>query len=366
MQLLADAVDIRLNARDVRGRGECADHQRVHRSVPLQQARERGAVDASARVLGDAHHERRRLAPRQQVGVVLVRPDEHHGALRVRRALRERRKQAERTDQLVGGAGRAAAREEHHVGVAVGALHAAVGGARDRPARLLAEAGRLQAGRARGGVRVGQRGKHAIEHAPLDAAQRASVRRPVAVHGRPLAERRRHQRALANEPPPRRAERVGVWRISRAAVALTTADDDVSRGGRRDGAAGTAVGGPRARNVCGLRLGLNLRGRRRLPILLRVLCLRDRPSSGLQFRLGLRHHLRIGLEVGSGLRLLLVHHCTRLHLQLWHRVRRRRSRSSGRCRRLHRACGSVCGGRRWLVRGPGRHRGASRGAGGGC
>lgn len=58
-----------------------------------QRTAQRSHVQATSGILGDGHHECARLAPRQKVGVVLVRPHEHHGSLVLRCARRQRQVQ---------------------------------------------------------------------------------------------------------------------------------------------------------------------------------------------------------------------------------------------------------------------------------
>eukprot|EP00958_Prasinococcus_capsulatus_P025353 scaffold4262_cov328-Prasinococcus_capsulatus_cf.AAC.6 len=193
-----------------------------------QQLRQVGAVEAAVGRLAHGHHRRARLAPRQQVGVVLVRPHQHHRLLRPRRgrapaasvlpsmessiirgwvshaaraATRRSRSrvrsahlrlrlQAQDARKVRNGARGARAGEEDDVGVGVGVGGARVQRLRHQLPRLEAEAGGLQARDAAGGVRVGVHREHHLRDVALQRPQRARARRPVGVHHAPLAEGR--------------------------------------------------------------------------------------------------------------------------------------------------------------------------------
>ena len=144
------------DAGHVRRRGERADPQWTV-VVPVQLDLQSVQVDVAVRVLRDHHDVRDGLAPGQLVGVVLVRADEHDRPL-VRRdragqvpAVVELRRhpQPEDADHLVDRAGAAGA-AEHDDGLLVTAHRVPD----DRPG-VLAQPGRLQAGAAGLGVRVG-------------------------------------------------------------------------------------------------------------------------------------------------------------------------------------------------------------------
>ena len=177
-----DRADVGADARDVRGRRETADAERAVR-VRDQFALEEREVDHAVGIFVDGHDVGDGFAPRELVGVVLVRADEHHGPL-VRRDLRaqviagvevRREAQVEDVDELVDRARRARAREDY--AVLVGAADRAA----DRRARLLAEAARLHAGAARLGVRVRVERHHLATDEVLDERERASGRRVVRV-----------------------------------------------------------------------------------------------------------------------------------------------------------------------------------------
>ena len=176
------AGDVADDAGDVGGRRERADLERPV-GVLLELVGEERLVDVPVGVLGTDHDVGDRLAPRQLVGVVLERPDEHDRP-QVRRdvvgeavLVLEGRgdPQAEDADQLGDRAGAARAGEDHRAVVV-------------RPARLVHQSPRvlaqprgLQAGAARLGVGVRVAGEHLVPDEVLEEADRAAGRRVVGV-----------------------------------------------------------------------------------------------------------------------------------------------------------------------------------------
>ena len=124
-------------------------------------------------VLGDDDDVGDRLAPRQLVGVVLERADEHHRPLPGGICCGQvvpvvevgGEPQVHDADQLVDRAGRARAAEDH------ARLVVAADGVVDDLARVLAEARRLQAGARRLGVRVGVARQDLVADEVLDEAR---------------------------------------------------------------------------------------------------------------------------------------------------------------------------------------------------
>ena len=143
-----------------------------------------------------------RLAPRQLVGVVLERADEHDRALARRDLRRQLRSassrsagmpQAEDADQLVDRAGRARSRRRcTHVVVV------AADGVADDPAGVLAQPGGLQAGAAGLGVGVGVAGQHLVADEVLDERQRAPAGGVVGVGDPARAVRAGHHLVVAD------------------------------------------------------------------------------------------------------------------------------------------------------------------------
>ena len=200
VQERGDAVGVRHDAGDVRRRAERADLQRPVGELlePLAQVvLAHPAVD----VLADGDDVSDRLAPRDLVGVVLVRPEEHDGALTARDVLgevppvleRRRDPQPEHPDELVDGAGAPRPREDDD-GVVV-----AVHGIPDDAARVLAQPGGLQAGAAALGVRVGVAGQHLVADEVLEKCQRTTGCRVVGVRHPSPPVGRLHDVVLADD-----------------------------------------------------------------------------------------------------------------------------------------------------------------------
>ena len=142
---------------DIRCRREASDLQ-FAAGVPGEFSFERREVDPPVGILGDRHHVGDGLAPRQLVGMVLVRPDEHDRALgrgdpgQEVVAIIEVRRQAEvqYVDQLVDRPGGPRTAEDDRVVVRVAAKRVT----NDRP-RVLTEPRRLESCATRFGMRVG-------------------------------------------------------------------------------------------------------------------------------------------------------------------------------------------------------------------
>mmetsp|Transcript_23607 Transcript_23607/g.58530 ORF Transcript_23607/g.58530 Transcript_23607/m.58530 type:complete len:355 (+) Transcript_23607:198-1262(+) len=183
VQLLGDAVHVGHHARHVGCRREGANDERV-RGIRAQGLAQRTAVHTAVRALGEVHHLSRRLAPGQNIGVVLVRSQEDHGPRRGRQSGGQRDVHAEDERQLVDGTGGASPREHHHICMLVCVPHTSVARLRYELACLLAEAGGLQAAHAGGGVRVGVHGQDLGAKVVLDRGQRTSRSGPVGVQHR--------------------------------------------------------------------------------------------------------------------------------------------------------------------------------------
>ena len=163
-------------------------------------------VDAAVGVLADRHDVGDRFAPRQLVGMVLVRPDEHHRALRTI--------EPEKADELVDRTGRPGAAEQHHIVVA------AVDRPADDAAGLLAQRGGAAAGRRSLGVGVAVRRQHLIADEVLHERERAARRGRVGVDHAPGSERAVEHRVVADhratDPIDQPPGRVGLGRASEA------------------------------------------------------------------------------------------------------------------------------------------------------
>src|SRR3954447_17736113 len=142
-----------------------------------------------------------RLAPRQLVGVVFERPDEHHRPVvgldrcrpRVTVVELRRHAQAEDSHELVHRPGRAGAGEDdQHIVIAAERVP-------DDPARVLPQPRRLQARAARLGVRVRVPRQHLAADEVLDERQRPATRRVVGVGDPSRAVRPVGQRVVADD-----------------------------------------------------------------------------------------------------------------------------------------------------------------------
>ena len=187
----------------VRGRREAADQQRAVR-VAGQLLFEVGQVDMPVGVFADDHDVGNRLAPRQLIGVMFVRPHEHDWTLRFRnlRGKTEtliqagRDPQFQNPDQLIHRCRRPGSAEDDQV------IIGAADGVPDDPAGVLAQPRRLQPGsRALGmGVRIARQDRVADE--VLDEVQCPPRGGVVRVGDAARAERTVDQLALADDAPP--------------------------------------------------------------------------------------------------------------------------------------------------------------------
>ncbi len=160
------------DAGDVRGRRERTD---LHRSVGViaEFLGEVLEIDMAVGRFTDGHDVGDRFSPRDLVGVVLERADEHDRALVGRNGVGDvpavveirRDPQTEHADQLVDGVGRPAATEQHHV------IVGGPGALGDDGTSLFAVARRLQPGARRLGVGVGVQRQHRRPDVVLDEAQ---------------------------------------------------------------------------------------------------------------------------------------------------------------------------------------------------
>jgi hypothetical protein len=103
-----DPVGVGEDPGDVGGGREAADQRPP--GVADQLGLQPGEVDVAVAVLADGHHLGGRLAPGQEVGVVLERPHEHH-----RPRPGRRRAQAQEADQLGHGRGRSRPGEDDQI-----------------------------------------------------------------------------------------------------------------------------------------------------------------------------------------------------------------------------------------------------------
>ena len=171
---------------------------------PASSLVELAEVDVAVGVLADHHHIGDRLPPGQLVGVVLVRPDEHHRPLPRRDPVRQpvavvqvgRDAQVEDADELVDGGGAARPAEQDH-GVVV-----AADGVADDPPRVLAEPGRLQAGARALGVGVGVAGQDLVADEVLDEGQGPARGGVVGVDDPPRAVRPVHHLPVTDDRCP--------------------------------------------------------------------------------------------------------------------------------------------------------------------
>ena len=211
-----DRAGVRQDAGDVRRRGERPDADRPVRGL-LERALEAREVDAPVGVLADRDDIGDRLAPRQLVAVVLVRPDEHERTL-VERDVRAQRvsvvevvgdAQVEDVDELVDRGGHPRPAEDD--GVLVGATD----GVADDAPRLLAEAAGLEPGPGRLRVRVRVERQHRVAQVVLDEGQRAAGCRVVRVRHAPDAERPGDRLVVADDRRADELDEIGRVRSPR-------------------------------------------------------------------------------------------------------------------------------------------------------
>mmetsp|Transcript_43872 Transcript_43872/g.141459 ORF Transcript_43872/g.141459 Transcript_43872/m.141459 type:complete len:243 (+) Transcript_43872:1069-1797(+) len=192
-----DVVDARDDAGDVGGGREGADDQRPPVRLRLEQRLlERTQVGAALlRILGNRDDVGAAVAPREQVRVVLVRPDQHEGPLAHRAGRRSlarlgrRRDEAEERDEPVGAGRRARAREEEAIRVRLAAIVAAQVRL-DHSARLRDKVGGLPARLGRRRVRIAVRRQDRLAHELLDEGERAARGGVVGVDERSRAKGR--------------------------------------------------------------------------------------------------------------------------------------------------------------------------------
>ena len=234
-----DPVGVADDSGDVAGCGERPD---LHRAIFVAEEFffQRRRVDVAVRVLRDDDDVGDRFAPRQLVRVMLERPNEYDGPFccgdRVAQVitvvqLRGDTK-AEDPDELVDRARAARASEDHHRLVI--ATHCIA----DDPARVLAQAGGLQAGAAGLGVGVGVARQDLVADEVLDEAQRPAGRRVVGVGDAPWPVGSRHDLVIADDGRPDTAQqcrlaqdRLSVSGVATQVHALTVPVDCRSRPG---------------------------------------------------------------------------------------------------------------------------------------
>ena len=171
-------------------------------SVSFERGLEPGQVDPPVAILADRDHVGDRLAPRQLVAVVLVRPDEHDRPLALRDSClepiplveRRRNPQLQDADEEVDRAGHPRARKDHRVIVGV-AAHRVTD---DRP-RVLAKSAGLEARSGRLGVRVGVQGQDGFAQIVLDERQGSTGGRVVRVDDPTDPERSRNGLVVADD-----------------------------------------------------------------------------------------------------------------------------------------------------------------------
>ena len=180
VQQRGDGVDVSEDARDVGGGAEGAYAQRPLRSSHKRRLQLR-EVWPTLRRLSDCHDVRHRVAPRQEVGVVLVRADENDGAL-VERQLARRvtgcrrwRHEPEHRHQPVGACRRPGAGEEDAVVLVAPQV------VLDHQPRLGHEVARLAARLGRRGVNVAVRWQQRVAHVFLDEGEGSTGGRVISV-----------------------------------------------------------------------------------------------------------------------------------------------------------------------------------------
>jgi hypothetical protein len=185
-----DPVGVGEDAGDVGGGREAAHHQRPPRQVG-EAGLQLGEVELAVGVLADLDHLGGRLAPGQQVGVVLERPDQHHrpGPGRDRRP--PQLQQAGQLGHRPGGP-----RPAEHDQVLVGTADGLV----DQLAGVLAQAGGVAAGPRALGVGVGVARQDLVADGVLDEVEGLARRGPVGVGDPPRLERPGQRVAVADDP----------------------------------------------------------------------------------------------------------------------------------------------------------------------
>ncbi len=192
------------DAGDVAARREGAEHGAVGVARRGERAAERGDVDEAVAVDADLDDLGEALAPRQQVGVVLVRPHEHHPPLlppepRGEARAQRRRRRRGHPDHLLQPPDRrrrpGAAEQQRVAGAAAHApLHV--------PRRPVHQPRHLPPDMAVLRVRVPVEGEDLVEKVVLDVAEAPAGRRVVGVGEEVAAERRVKLDVLADELRP--------------------------------------------------------------------------------------------------------------------------------------------------------------------
>ena len=168
-------------------------------------------IDPPVAIFGDGHHIGEALAPRDLVGVVLVRSDEDHRTLVLGDPVGQIEPcieippaaDVEDLDELVDGAGGACAAEDHHI--VVTAAHRFV----DDPPRILAKTGRLET-RGRGlGVGVGIKRHDLVPDEVLDEVEGTARRRVIGIGHPAGAERADDGPVIADDSLPDALEEFG-------------------------------------------------------------------------------------------------------------------------------------------------------------
>ena len=199
VQQRGDAVGVRHDAGHVGRRREAADLERPV-GVLLQLLGKLNLIDVPVGVLVDRDDVGDRLAPRQLVGVMLERPDEHDRSL-VRRDLRGEvvaiiefggDPQSHDPDQFVDSTGAARAGKDHD------RLVIATNGVADEGSSVLAQPRGLEPSAACLGVGVGVARQHLISDELLDEGQAPPGRRVVGVRHPARAIRTRHHLVVAD------------------------------------------------------------------------------------------------------------------------------------------------------------------------
>jgi hypothetical protein len=206
--LVQDARDLSRvddDAGDVAARREGAEHGAVGVLRRGERAAERGDVDEPVADEADLDDVGEAAPPRQQVGVVLVGPDEHHpplvppeprGEARAQRRRRRRRGHAHHLLQPFDRRRRPGAAEQQRVAGA--AAHAPL----HVPRRPVHQPRHLPPDMAVLRVRVPVEGEDLVEEVVLDVAEAPAGRRVVGVGEEVAAERRVKLDVLADELRP--------------------------------------------------------------------------------------------------------------------------------------------------------------------
>ena len=197
----ARRVDLRGQRRHVAGdAGDVGTGRQRHHRVGHQRRRQRVRAGAAAGRLGQLDHRGARFAPRQDVRVMLVGPEDH----------RRPRPDAHQMHQPVDPRRRARPGKDHRVALV------AVAATQDLGPRRAAGAGHGRpAGRGLG-VAVGIPRQDLVHDEPLDLPQRAARGDVIGVDQRVRAERALQRDAVADQPGVKGRGRVGAERGAEA------------------------------------------------------------------------------------------------------------------------------------------------------